>query len=62
MVNFSTSMDMNVIVLMDIIKLMECVVSVQVIKFLSMANVEIDAHVMKYMLDKSVIVDMIKLE
>ena len=27
-----------------------------------MANVEIDAHVMKYMLDKSVIVEMIMLE
>ena len=55
-------MDMNVIVLMDIIKLMECVVSVQVIKFLWVANVKTNAHVMKYMLDKSVIVDMIKLE
>ena len=61
-VNFSTSMDMNVIVLEDIIKLMEYVVCVQVIKFLRMANVEIDAHVMKYMLDKSVIVKMIMLE
>ena len=62
MVNFSTSMDMNVIVLEDIIKLMEYVVCVQVIKFLRMANVEIDAHVMKYMLNKSVIVEMIMLE
>ena len=32
--NFSTSMELNVIVLEDIIKLMEYVVGVQVIKFL----------------------------
>ena len=61
-VNFSTSMDLNVNVLLDIIKLMEYVVSVQVIKFLSMANVEIDAHTMRCMLDKTVIVDMVMLE
>lgn len=61
-VNFSTSMDLNVIVQVDIIKSMEYVVNVQMIKSMCMVNVKLDAHVMKYMQDKNVIVDMIMLE